>query len=83
MQSLFMSISHQDGLEALIFFLEQRPELSPTTTLLRLAELVLILNNFSFNSSHSLQVRGVAMSTRMGPGYACLFVGYMEHSLFQ
>eukprot|EP00061_Rhincodon_typus_P012265 g37892.t1 len=55
----------------------------PTTILHPLAKLVLTLNNFSFNSSHFLQVRGVAMSTHMGPHYACLFVGYVEHSLFQ
>eukprot|EP00061_Rhincodon_typus_P009207 g32512.t1 len=62
-----------DGIRALCFFLEQRPEPSPPTiTLLRLAKLVLILNNFSFNSSHFLQVRRVAMGTRMGPSYACL-----------
>eukprot|EP00061_Rhincodon_typus_P018110 g47138.t1 len=58
----------QEGLRAFCFFLEQRPEPSPrTTALLRLAKLILTLNNFSFNSSHFLQVRGVAMGTRMGP----------------
>eukprot|EP00061_Rhincodon_typus_P007691 g29643.t1 len=68
----------------LSIYLEQRPEPSPSTiTLLHLAELVLTLKNFSFNSSHFLHVRGVAMGTCMGPSYACLFVGYMEHSLFQ
>eukprot|EP00061_Rhincodon_typus_P004036 g21600.t1 len=73
-----------ESLRALCFFLEQRPEPStPTTTLLRLAELVLTLNKFSFNSSHFLQVRGVAMGTHMAPRYACLFVGYVEYSLFQ
>eukprot|EP00061_Rhincodon_typus_P018319 g47443.t1 len=39
------------------------------------------LNNFSFNSSHFLQTKGMAMGTRMGPSYACLFVGYVEQSL--
>eukprot|EP00061_Rhincodon_typus_P002551 g17866.t1 len=79
-QSLYTSIPHQEGLTALRFFLEQRPGPStPTTILLHLAK----LNNFSFNSSRFLQVRGVAMGTHMGPSYACLFVGYTEHSLFQ
>eukprot|EP00061_Rhincodon_typus_P011028 g35737.t1 len=65
-------------------FLEQRPELSPTTTtLLRLAKLILTVNNFAFNSSHFLQVRRLAMGTCIGPSYACLFMGYVEHSLFQ
>eukprot|EP00061_Rhincodon_typus_P005932 g26046.t1 len=55
------------------------PEPFPaTTTLLCLAKLVLTLNNISFNSSHFLQT----MDTRMGPSYACLFVEYVEHSLF-
>eukprot|EP00061_Rhincodon_typus_P013539 g39972.t1 len=27
--------------------------------------------------------KGVATGTRMGPSYACLFVGYVEQSLFQ
>eukprot|EP00061_Rhincodon_typus_P000747 g12641.t1 len=58
-------------------------ESPPTTSLLCLAELVLTLNNFSSNSSHFLQVRGAAMGTHMGPSYACLFMGYVELSLFQ
>ncbi|XP_062888738.1 uncharacterized protein LOC134337552 [Mobula hypostoma] len=64
--------------------LDSRPNQFPsTTTLLCLAELVLTLNNFSFGSSHFLQTKGVAMSTRMGPSYACLFVGFVEPSMFQ
>eukprot|EP00061_Rhincodon_typus_P016998 g45493.t1 len=42
-------------------------------TLIRLTELVLTLNKFSFNSFHFLQTKGVAMGTRMGSCYACLF----------
>ena len=47
----------------------------PTSKLLRLAELVLTLNNFALNGEHYIQTSGVAM--RMGPSYACLFVGHM------
>eukprot|EP00061_Rhincodon_typus_P014235 g41141.t1 len=32
---------------------------------------------------HQAIVRGVAMGTHMGPSFASLFAGYMEHSLFQ
>eukprot|EP00061_Rhincodon_typus_P001291 g14305.t1 len=49
----------------------------------RPGELVHTLNNFSFNSSHFLQTKEVAMCTRMGPSYACHFVGYVEQSNFQ
>eukprot|EP00061_Rhincodon_typus_P009475 g33020.t1 len=53
-----------------------------TNTLIRLTKLVLTLNDFSFNSSHFLKTKGMAMGTRMGPSYTCLFVGYVEQSLF-
>eukprot|EP00061_Rhincodon_typus_P003996 g21511.t1 len=60
-----------------------RPDQSLCTdTLICLTELILTLHNFSFNSSHFLQTKGVAIGTRMGPSYACPFVGYVEQSLF-
>ncbi|XP_067901966.1 otogelin-like [Heterodontus francisci] len=50
-------IPNQDGLRAVCFILEQRPNQSPsTTTLLRLAEFVLISDNISFNATHFLQI---------------------------
>eukprot|EP00061_Rhincodon_typus_P000648 g12316.t1 len=82
--NIYTSILHADGLKALRFFLSCRPDQSPfTVTLIRLTELVLTLNNFSFNSSHFLHSKGMAMGTRTGPSYACLFVGYVEQSLFR
>eukprot|EP00061_Rhincodon_typus_P003138 g19383.t1 len=43
-QFLYMAIPHQEGLRALRFFLEQKPEPSPlTTTLFCLAELMFTL----------------------------------------
>eukprot|EP00061_Rhincodon_typus_P000342 g11375.t1 len=72
-------IAHADGLKALRIFPSRRPDQSPSSdNLVRLAELILTLNNFSFNSSNFLQINGVTMGTRMGPSYACLFVGYVE-----
>eukprot|EP00061_Rhincodon_typus_P010134 g34194.t1 len=77
------SIPHADGLKALCFFLSCRSQQSPSTdTFIRLTELVPTLNNFSFNSSNFLQNKRVAMGTRMGPSYACLFTEYMEQPLF-
>eukprot|EP00061_Rhincodon_typus_P017462 g46165.t1 len=72
------------GLKALRFFLSCRPNHSPSTdTLIHLTELVFIFNNFSFNSSHFRQTKGLAMGTCMGPSYACLFIGYVEQFLFR
>lgn len=53
----------------------------PTDTIIRLTELVLALNCFTFNSEFYKQVGGVCMGTRMGPSYACLFMGYLENHI--
>ena len=82
--SLYTSIPHADGLTALKFFLDcrpQNPNQPPTSTLLRLAELVLTLNTFEFDGTIFEQVSGVAMGTKMGPSYACLFMGHLEHQI--
>ena len=81
-KSLYTVIPNDSGLQALAYFLNKRPVLEPpTSTLTRLAELVLTLNAFSFNQQYYRQVGGVAMGSRMGPNYACLFVGYMEERI--
>ena len=61
----------------------QRPIKKPSSeTLLRLAELVLTLNCFSFGDNYYKQINGVAMGTKMGPSYANLFVGFIENKFF-
>ena len=83
-KSLYTVIPNDEGLRALQHFLDLRPVLEPSTpTLLRLAELVLTLNCFSFGDQYFKQTNGVAMGTKMGPSYANLFVGYIEHIIFQ
>jgi hypothetical protein len=80
--SLYTSIPHADGLKALSFFLDQRSILQPPTNILiRLAELVLTLNTFEFNGQIFQQISGVAMGTKMGPSYACLFMGFLEQQI--
>ena len=83
-KSLYTVIPHHDGLRALKFFLDKRPNQEPSTSVLvRLAELVLTLNNFSFDGEHYQQINGVAMGTKMGPNYANLFVGFVEKQIFE
>ena len=79
-KSLYTCIPHADGLKALKFFLERCPKQHPpSNTLLRLAELVLTNNAFSFNSNFYLQTSGVAMGCKLGSSFACLLVGHQEH----
>ena len=82
-KSLYTVIPNDGGLEALAHFLDQRTNKEPPThTLTRLAELLLTLNAFSFNGQHYRQTGGVAMGTKMGPNYACLFVGFVEEQIY-
>ena len=55
-KSLYTVIPNNDGVLALTHFLNKRTELQPPThTLVRLAELVLTLNTFSFNGDYYQQ----------------------------
>ncbi|XP_074608682.1 uncharacterized protein LOC141863093 [Acropora palmata] len=81
-KSLYTVIPHDCGLQELAYFLDKRDIKEPSTsTLTRLAELVLTLNSFSFNNEFYRQLGGVAMGSKMGPNYACLFVGYVEQQI--
>ena len=83
-KSLYTVIPHHEGLKTLNFFFDKHPTLEPsTTTLIRMAELVLTLNNFSFDGEHYQQISGVAMGTKMGPNYANLFVGFVKKQIFE
>ena len=83
-QILNTVIPHHDGLRVLKFFLDKRPNKEPSTSVLvRLAELVLTLNNFFFDGEHYQQISGVAMGTKMGPNYVNLCVGFVEKQIFE
>ena len=61
---------NNEGLQVLRLFFDQRTIYEPSSeTLLRLAELVLTLNCFSFADNPYKQVNGVAIGTKMGPTY--------------
>ena len=48
-----------------------------------MAELVLTFNSFVFNGEHYKQIGGVAMGSKLGPNYACLFVGHVEEKMLR
>ena len=51
-------------------------------TLLRVAELALTLNCFSFGGNYYKQTIGVATGTKIRPSYANLLIGFIEHQYF-
>ena len=70
-KSLYTVIPNNCGLQALTYLLDKREIKEPSTsTLRRLAELVLSLNSFSFNNEYYCQISVVAMGSKMGPNYA-------------
>ena len=72
--SLYNVIPNNEGLLALKYFFDQCTVKEPSTdTLLRLAELVLTLNCFTFSGEIFKQINGVAMGTKMGPNYATVY----------
>ena len=81
--SLYTFIPNGKGLLALTHFFDLRTVKEPgSETLLRLTELVLTLNCFSFADSYYKQISSVAMGTKMGPSYVNLFAGYIERQFF-
>ena len=82
-KSLYTTIPNKDGLLALTHFLNKRPVPQPPThTLVHLAELVLILNTFSFNGKYYSQTGGVAMGSRLEPNYASVHGPLQETNLW-
>ena len=79
--SIYTVIPNDEGLRALRHFFDQRTVKEPCSeTLLRLAELALTCTQLIFiHSNYHKQTNGVAMDTKMGPSYANLFVGFIEH----
>ena len=43
--------------------------------------MVLNLSSFEFDGKYYIQKKGVAMGKKIGPSYACLFVGYVEEKM--
>lgn len=81
--SLHTVILDGEGILVLKHFFDQRSVKEPSSKIsLRLAELVLRLNCFSFGGNYYKQTNGVAMGIKMEPSYAYLLKGFIEHQFF-
>jgi hypothetical protein len=82
--SLYPSIPTTAGLRALRSALDSRPrQVPPTEAIIRLAELVLNCNHFTFNGRYYTQTSGTAMGTRFAPNYAIVFMDEFERGLLE
>lgn len=79
-QSLYTSIPHKGGLEALSYYLSSRPIgiLPPSDFLMTLTEMALTMNYFQYNGCFYLQTQGTAMGAAFVPNYANLYMGHWE-----
>ena len=82
-KSLYPSVPRKEAREACKAALNDRSTQSiPTEDVLKMLDLVLENNNFSFNNKHFLQTEGTAIGSHLGMNYACTFLGRWEKDLF-
>ena len=85
--SMYTNINNDLGYEAIRFWLEDHPELTPRNIskdfILDALKLVLEFNMFHFNNKIYLQIRGTAMGTKCAPVYPTLVMAYLELELYK
>ena len=78
-RSLYTNIPNEEGINVIRNVLQlKRNKL--TTVITAFLWLILTLNNFIFNSTHYLQLLGVAMGTKCAVIYANLFMSHFEET---
>lgn len=79
-ESLYSNIVHEEGLEALRYYLGNRREdqMPPTDFIIQLTEWTLNNNIFLFEDKLYKQEKGTAMGACFAPNYANLFLGLWE-----
>lgn len=84
--SLYTSIPHKLGYQAIEFWLEKHNDMIPTrfekSFILCSLKLVLERNYFSFEDDFYVQKAGTAMGTKVAPTYASLVMGFLENNLY-
>ena len=85
-ESLYSSIPHSLGLEAVEYFIDKHSSTIPSRFnkefILEGIKLILENNIFKFNSKYYKQLKGCAMGTKFAPIYATLTLAYLEISLY-
>ena len=78
-KSFYSNVPHDNGILACREMLYTRDTLfPPSKDILRLIEMILTKNNFTFNEQHCLQSHRTAMGTRIALSYANLFMDKLK-----
>ena len=85
--SLYTNISHDLALEAISYWIDKHPEDLVESRfskefVMKGIELILTLNYFVFDDKWYLQIKGVAIGTKVAVVLAILTVGYLEIKLY-
>ena len=83
---LYKKIAHEEGIVAVIHFMEEYKHLLPTNRLPHnivciILDFILKKSNFKFMDTHIHQILGMPMGTRMALPYANLFLGKEERNI--
>lgn len=82
--ALYPRVPRKEAREYVKEALDNRPVKNILTDeVLRMMDMVLENNNFSFDGKHYLQTEGTAIGSHLGMNYACTFLGTWEKSLFE
>ena len=84
--SLYTNIPHEEGIAAVIHFMEEYKHLLPTNCppphiVHIILDFILKHSTFKFRDSHIHQIQGTSMGTRMAPPFANLFIGKEERTI--
>ena len=83
---LYKKIAHEEGIVAVIHFMEEYKHLLPTNCppphiVHIILDFILKHSTFKFMDTHIHQILGTSMGTRMAPPYANLFMGKEERTI--
>ena len=76
--SLYTNIPNNEGIKAIETTLKLKNLQTKVT--INFLKLILTLNNFIFNCTNFLQIKGCAMGTKCTPAYANIFMGIFEET---
>ena len=83
-KGLYPNVPRKEARESVKTALERREKKQiPTDEILRMMDLVLENNNFSFGEKHFIQTEGTAIGSHLGKNYASTYMGTWEQELLK